>query len=579
MSTIPARQLVSVTPGVLAAGGNALDLIGLVLTKNTRVPIGVVSAFADTTDVDNFFGATSDEATAADVYFKGFDNSNVKPGSILFTQYPATEVAAYLRGGSVSGMTLAQLQALSGSLAVVMDGYANIITSINLSGYNSFSAAAAAIEAAFTSPVQANITGSIAGTTLTVTVTDAIAIAAGQQVSGTGVAADTFILTQLSGSIGGTGTYQVNNSQTSLSAPMTTAAAGPEVTYDSVAGAFVITSAITGTPSTAAFATGTLAASLNLTSANGAVLSQGAAATDPETFMDALVQVTTDWATFMTLFDPDASGNANKLLFAKWVNDTLDQFAYVAWDTDSSPTTVVPATSSLGYLLQQGNYSGTCPIYSPDYKFAAFVCGAAASIDFTETNGRVTFAYKGQTGLVPNVTNATAADNLAGDPQSGNKANGYNFYGAYATANQKFNLFQRGTVSGPWDWLDSYLNQIWLNAQFELAILLLMSRIKSIPYNQAGYSLIQAACADVIVAGLNFGAFRAGVTLSQSQIAQVNSAAGVNIDKVLSAQGWYLQVKDASPQVRQQRGSPPCTFWYCDGESVQAIQLASINVQ
>jgi len=235
----------------------------------------------------------------------------------------------------------------------------------------------------------------------------------------------------------------------------------------------------------------------------------------------------------------------------------------------------VPATTSLGYLLQQSDSSGTCLIGSDDNgtvtaSYAAFVCGSAASIDFTETNGRITFAFRKQSGLVATCTNQTAADNLI--------ANGYNFYGAYATANDEFIWFYPGAVSGDFKWLDSFIDEIWLNNGFQLALVELLQNTKSIPYNQYGYSLIRAACLDQINAGLNFGAFRAGVTLSQAQIAEVNGDAGVAIDKTLNQQGWYLQVKDASPQVRAARGSPPCTFWYMDGQSVQKINLASIEL-
>jgi hypothetical protein len=109
--------------------------------------------------------------------------------------------------------------------------------------------------------------------------------------------------------------------------------------------------------------------------------------------------------------------------------------------------------------------------------------------------------------------------------------------------------------------------------------MLLLTQIKSIPYNTAGYTLIEAACADPINAGLNFGAFRAGVTLSSAQGAEVNAAAGVKISNTLTQRGWYLQVNDAPPDVRAARESPPCTFWYMDGQSVQKINLTSVNVQ
>ena len=67
--------------------------------------------------------------------------------------------------------------------------------------------------------------------------------------------------------------------------------------------------------------------------------------------------------------------------------------------------------------------------------------------------------------------------------------------------------------------------------------------------------------------------------LSASQAAQVNNAAGVKIDNVLTTRGWYLQILPATAQVRSQRGSPPMTLWYMDGGSVQQITLASIVIQ
>src|ERR1700676_318747 len=133
MTTIPASQLVSINPSVLAAGGTALDLSGLVLTKNTRPPIGSVPSFPNAAAVAAYFGTGTNEATLAGVYFQGVDGSNVKPGALLFVQYPATAVAAYMRGGNVSGLTLVQLQALSGSLTVVVDGYSHSNAAISLS--------------------------------------------------------------------------------------------------------------------------------------------------------------------------------------------------------------------------------------------------------------------------------------------------------------------------------------------------------------------------------------------------------------------------------------------------------------
>src|SRR5258708_3102197 len=123
MSTIPASIDVNVTPSVLAAGGSALDLNGLFLTTSTPIPIGTLQSFPPS-DVPNFFGGTSPEATKAAVYGAGFDNSSVKPGAVLFVQYPVVAVPAYVRGGNLSALTVAELQAINGQLSVTVDGAA-----------------------------------------------------------------------------------------------------------------------------------------------------------------------------------------------------------------------------------------------------------------------------------------------------------------------------------------------------------------------------------------------------------------------------------------------------------------------
>lgn len=563
---IPASALVSVVPGVISAGGTALDLNGLVLTTSTRVPIDTVAQFSSADAVGEYFGGSSQEKSIADVYFNGFDNSAAKPAALLFTQYPAdAAVAAYLRGANLSPSTLTDIKALNGTVIVTVDGVEHTSGTINLSGATSFSNAAALIQSGLAAS-DAQVTGAIAGTTLTVSAVGGGTVAVGQTVEGTGVTAGT-VITALGSGTGGTGTYTVSPTQTASSTALTLGKV--TCTYDSVSGAFIIGSGMASADSAIGFASGTIAAGLKLTSATGAVTSQGADVAVPADFMDAVKLETQNWATFMTTFEPDTDG---KLAFAAWTDSTTNRFAYVMWDTDASPAASNPATGSAGYLIGQADYSGTIAVWEPaDLNTAAFVCGAIAATDFEQTNGRVTLAYRSQTGLVAGVTDQTSADNLI--------ANGYNFYGSYSTANDNFTFLQRGSISGPFDWADSYVNQIWLNNQLQLALLVLLTQVGSIPYNQAGYGLLAAACADPINAAINFGAIRAGVTLSAAQIAEVNNAAGRSISGVLQTRGWYLLIQDASPQVRAARGSPPMTLWYMDGQSVQAINLQSLEVQ
>lgn len=491
MNSIPASEFVNVQPGVVGTGGSPLSLNSIFLTQDPSIPIGTAQPFPTALSVSNWFGAAAPEALLANVYFNGFDGSNIKPGNLFFAQYPVASVAAYLRGGVISGLSLTALKALTGILTVTVDGTVKTSSSINLSAATSFSNAATIIAAGFTG--------------------------------------------------------------------------GPNVTYDSLRGAFVLTSTTTGATSTMSIASGTLAAGLMLTTATGAVLSQGSIAAVQGTFMNALANVTQNWVCFMTVWEPLI---ADKMLFAAWVNAQNQRYAYVCWDSDVT-VTQSGNTTSFGPQVIAGNYNGVIPVY-PAADKAAFICGTAASTDFTEHDGRVTYAFKGQSGLTPDVTDVTAYRNL--------KANGYNCYAAVATANQNFTFLQPGSMPGVWKWIDSYVNQIYMNSQFQLALMELLSSSKSLPYNLDGYGGMEAACADPINQALNFGSIRKGVPLSAQQAYSVNMAAGVPIDQSLTNNGYYLQVLPASAQVRGLRQSPPATFWFMDGGSIQTINLASLDV-
>jgi Protein of unknown function (DUF3383) len=657
MSSIPASQVARVLPQVLNAGGNPLAFNGLFLTLNPRVPVGTVLDFPnDGSSVDAYFGPSSQESAWADIYFLGHDTSTIKPDSLLVARFTATAAPAYLIGGPVNTLTLAQIQAMQGDLSVVVDGYTHTASGLNLSAATSYSAAAALIAQGLNAsqPVAASVTGaiapatasvsaSIAGAVMTVNAVVSGVLVPGAAITGPGVAAGTLITSQLSGAPGGIGTYAVTTvqvvpnaaltaaygvltvsavtsgslsvgqtltgggvtagtritglgtgaglagtyfvspSQTVSSGTLTAAATPISVTYDAVSGGLQITSGIAGAASSIGFATGALAAPLLLTQGAGAVVSLGADATTPGAFMEGITELTQNWVSFTTLFDPDfGSGvTTQKMLFATWNNSKNNRFVYVAWDRDASPTAVQPATTSFGYLLQLSGLSGTIPIYEPsDLGHAPFVCGVIASIDFQARNGRTTLAFRQQSGLVAGVTSARVASNLGGDPQvAGSYGNGYNFYGAYATANQRFVFFNRGTISGKFQWADSYVNQVRLNSQLQLATVNLLVQVPSIPYNAEGYAMMEAAWLDPIQEMLNFGGIRVGIPLSNLQKSEIRSAAGLDISDALYQRGWYVQILDAAPQVRQGRASPPSRLWYADGQSVQAITLASINIQ
>jgi hypothetical protein len=357
----------------------------------------------------------------------------------------------------------------------------------------------------------------------------------------------------------------------SFTAAATAIAAGftgpsnPTCTWNAVNSTFTLTSPTTGDASLITYATGTLSAGLLLTSATGAVKSQGQAVDTPTTAMDSVKAATQNWVDFMTLWEPLP---ADKELFAEWSNAQNQRYVYVAWDTDAQAI-VQGSSTCFGAIAKNLAYDGVMAVYNTK-ELAAFVMGTVASIDFTRTNGRITAAFKSQSGFVPTVTDQQVAANLL--------ANGYSYYGAYATANDQFNFLYDGQLPGKWKWLDTFVNQVYLNSQFQLALLSLLTNVKSIPYNEQGYSLIRAAMIDPINSGINFGSIRTGIALSESQKAQVNQAAGRDVSTTLEQQGYYLQILDPGAQVRGNRGTPVINFWYTDGGAVQKITVASIDV-
>lgn len=496
MSTIPFSEVVNVVPGVLAANGQGVDLNGLILTQNSLAPYGSLLTFSTAAGVQAYFGASSTEAAIADIYFAGYTNCTKLPGELYFSRYPEAAIAGWLMSGSLSSMTLGQLQALTGTLTITVAGVAKTSGTINLSGATSFSNAATIIQSAFTSP-------------------------------------------------------------------------GFAVTYNSTTSAFVFTTTAAGVAETMSYAaTGTLATALLLTQATGATLSQGADAGTPADFMANILTINQNWATFMTAWESVIS---EKEAFAMWSNSVQPRYLYVCQDSDVNILNA-SSTSTFGDWVQTQQVIGTLPIYG-NYTHAAFVCGYAASLDFTRLNGRSTLCFKAQSGLTPMVTNSTQYAAVL--------ANGYNSYGAWGSNNpaNNQNWFFPGSVSGKWLWADTYLNQIWLNANLQVAMVNLLTQVGAIPYNSAGYSLIYAACLDPINAAINFGAIRAGIQLSSAQAAEIQLALGVNAAPTITAQGFYLQIQPASAQTRAARQSPSMTLYYQDGEAVQQLVLASIAIQ
>mgnify|MGYP003270723613 CR=1 FL=1 len=342
--------------------------------------------------------------------------------------------------------------------------------------------------------------------------------------------------------------------------------ASVEVEYDPIKQAFIITSATTGDNSTITYATGTASEGLKLTAAQGAITSQGQAAAVVTDLMTELLDYSQNWALFTTAFSAD---DELVLSLAAWTSAQSSRFGYVPYEV-SAAAKVAGSTENIAYKIQQADYAGIIPVYGRNYH-AASVLAYAASLDFDRQEGRVPLKFRSLGGLLSSVESSADYDALI--------ANGYNFYGAYSANNYDTKYWADGTVTGDFKWLDSFVNQIWLNSQLAQDAIELFQSNRSIPYNAQGKAIIETSFSDTFQQAITFGAIRTGTTLSSQQISEIQNAVGQDVSTTLVAKGYYLYIADPTPAQRAARTSPTMTLWYCDGGSVQKLNLPSIMVQ
>jgi hypothetical protein len=288
--------------------------------------------------------------------------------------------------------------------------------------------------------------------------------------------------------------------------------------------------------------------------------------------LDALRSAEGGWngLAFDTELDADTKEAA-----AQWVGTQNSEVFATIVDSATSATDNGSQTA-FGVWLQSQNISGVTAVYGTSPLVGALPMAWMGSISFATTNGRQTLAMiQDASGLVePAVTDGATASTLI--------ENGYSFYGSYANGSSQFTFMRPGQVSGKFLWADSFINQIWLNSNLTSDLVNLMLTVGNIPYNTEGDTLVEAALKDNITQALNFGAIRTGVNLTTLQRQQINNAAGVTTaaDSVVNS-GYYLKpnISTAPASYRVTRTTPPAQLWYSDGQSVQSINLNSVEVQ
>ena len=234
------------------AQSNPYALDRLFLDPSDRTPLYKILTFNNETEVANYYGATSDEALLAQEFFAGYSGSSA---NMLITRYPDLPGRAHLYGSYIGGMTIQELQTVSGPISIYSDGllYSG---SVDLSKVGSFSAAATAVTKALDkilppaatttgssiAPVSVSFTGSINTNVLTVAALQSGSIQIGSMISGLGIPPGAQVIAQLSGKPGGVGVYSLF-----LHGPSKIVGIIPTLPMTETYGVLTVGSAISGT--------------------------------------------------------------------------------------------------------------------------------------------------------------------------------------------------------------------------------------------------------------------------------------------------------------------------------------------
>lgn len=513
-SNVSSSNFVQITPKVSVAVGSGFSLVGLVLTKNADFPL-VPLSFNGASAVSSYAGSTSNEFKFAQKYFAANDNKSRIPSSLLICGYNLSAQAGWLRGAALNAK-LADLQTITDGVLSLSFGGSNVtLSSLDFTSATSFSAVASVLQTALRA---AGNTGNFTNAT---------------------------------------------------------------VTYSSQSNGFIIKSGANDSTGEVGYAIGALSSGtdlgsiLMLTESAGALISPvQTASTTLSAFMDGIVNQTQAWFSFAKLWelaDPD-DNKAEDLAFAEWNGLQGVRYAYFEHDKNGADININVSSDFASTLAAQG-IAGTVANYG-SVNLCAFAMGTVAATNYDITGGRITVAFKTQSGLEITCNNDTEYAALS--------SKGYNSYVRDGSAANVFFGYQRGVISGPYGFIDAYANHVWLNDQMQVALRALLGASNALPYNNFGYGQLLNAIKPCIDAGLNAGVISQGINLDDTQIAAIAAETGLelqDVENTLFQQGWLFQAKDPGAAVRAQRGTPDCRFYYCDGGAIQKIELISTAVR
>ena len=287
--------------------------------------------------------------------------------------------------------------------------------------------------------------------------------------------------------------------QTAVRAASGTQFTTATVTYDAVAGTFNFVGSVAEaapvsvTPSSLATLLGW---------GLGAVFSPGVDAVEPVDAIDASIEASNNFGSFLVMpdiTDPQVVAIAT---------------ANAARNVEFLYTVRVDDTNAAGLAAALLNTAGVSLTYAPvatEYDEMAPMIVMAAT-DYTKRNAVQNYMFQQFTGLTPKVTTTAQSDQF--------DALRINYYGNTQTAGQQINFYQRGVMGGLATALvdqNVYANELWLKDAAAANIMSLLLSVGRVPANADGVGQVIAILQGVIDRALFNGVISVGKSLTVLQ--------------------------------------------------------------
>lgn len=338
------------------------------------------------------------------------------------------------------------------------------------------------------------------------------------------------------------------------------------IAFNSQFNAYILTNATSGATSVLTVPSGDIATALGF-NAETAVISDGQDANTMTQSMENLTDKFTNFVTFTTLDEPT---DEEALELAQWATTNYTAgvlYLYVCWDT--SEANYDPNNNSvISEQLQLENVGATCVCFG--VTMAAFVMGVTASIAWDQVNSTITYAFKHLSGFGANVDKTSYANAL--------DKHKVLYMGNFSTRNDNFILSYNGAMLGEWDWLDAYINAVWLCNALQVQLMAMFQSANRIPYNENGYAKIRSNCKDVINRAINNGVIDLGVNISNAQKAELTTLLGADYSDEIRNNGYFLQIVDATAAIRQARNTPSINLVYTYAGAVHKLIVPATAV-